>query len=206
MQLTIETDIQSAHALRRAHSRTKKSTRRRTKTPLKADVMWVGISMKPLKESLDDSTATGRVVTTIERRLHGHTFHRTNLVKFSPLDNAGRLRLPAAKEIEHGLKVLHSEIDHVRPRVVIALGAIVSKTMIAATEDPSRFDGVGKRIRYRSYAFRGISLVPVHHPSYILIYKRQRLQDYIAQLTKIIREVLRPFEYSKRVQPVGILA
>jgi len=41
---------------------------------------------------------------------------------------------------------------------------------------------------YSSYTFGNTIFVPIHHPSFILVYKRKRLQEYIKSVEKIIWE------------------
>jgi DNA polymerase len=32
---------------------------------------------------------------------------------------------------------------------------------------------------YETFSFNGVTFVPIHHPSYILVYKRKNILDYI---------------------------
>ena len=38
--------------------------------------------------------------------------------------------------------------------------------------------------------FKGVYYVPVYHPSYIYVYKRKRVEDYISGIEKIINDLL----------------
>ena len=43
---------------------------------------------------------------------------------------------------------------------------------------------------YHYEKIEGIYYVPIHHPSYIHVYKRKNMQDYIEGVEKIIRQLL----------------
>ena len=38
--------------------------------------------------------------------------------------------------------------------------------------------------------FKGVYYVPVYHPSYIYVYKRKRVEDYISGIEKVINDLL----------------
>ncbi len=157
-------------------------------------VMWVGISDKPSTEPLATSTATGKVVDEIERELTGLSFHRTNLVKFAPLDKTGRLRYPTREEMAQGTDSLLEEVEELQPRVVVTLGAAVSKVVIERVSQESRFTGLGNSFSYAPRSTSRFCVLPVHHPSFVLVYRRKKLQSYIAAICKWIMEIIAHFE------------
>jgi uracil-DNA glycosylase len=162
-------------------------------TPFSADVMWVGVSAKPRSTSLDPRTPTGRVVSRIEERLSQVRFYRTNLVKCPTTDPSGRMRVPVAEEIQRCLALLRSEIDRVRPCVVVGLGTVVSRALFEWAGGDWEFNGFGNRIRYRVYSSPQISLLPVHHPSYMLVYRRRKIEHYIDCIARAIHGAVSPF-------------
>jgi DNA polymerase len=66
-------------------------------------------------------------------------------------------RNPEPDEIETCEPFLFQQIDAIRPRVIVALGAFAAKTLLR-TEEPI------SRLRGRVYDFRGAKLIPTFHP------------------------------------------
>ena len=77
-----------------------------------------------------------------------------NVVMCRPPGN----RDPLPEEIEACRPYLEDQIDLVAPKVVVTLGNVATKTLLATTE------GIG-RMRGRAYPFRGAHLVPTYHPA-----------------------------------------
>ena len=164
--------------------------------------MWVGISDKPSTEPLATSTATGKVVAEIERELTGLSFHRTNLVKYAPLDDTGKLRYPTTEEMAQGADLLLQEVAELQPRIVVTLGAAVSKVVVERVSLRGRFTGLGNSFSYAPCAGGRFFVLPVHHPSFILVYRRKRLHSYIASICKWILEIIADFE--SRISATGL--
>ena len=80
-----------------------------------------------------------------------------NVIKCRPPGN----RNPEPDEIASCEPFLFQQIDAVRPKVIVALGAFAAKTLLR-TEDPI------SRLRGRIYDFRGAKLIPTFHPSFLL--------------------------------------
>jgi len=80
-----------------------------------------------------------------------------NVIKCRPPGN----RNPEPDEIAACEPFLFQQIDAVKPRVIVALGAFAAKTLLR-TEDPI------SRLRGRVYDFRGAKLIPTFHPSFLL--------------------------------------
>jgi DNA polymerase len=80
-----------------------------------------------------------------------------NVIKCRPPGN----RNPEPDEIAACQPFLFQQIDAVRPKVIVALGAFAAKTLLR-TEDPI------SRLRGRVYDFRGAKLIPTFHPSFLL--------------------------------------
>ncbi len=96
----------------------------------------------------------------------GGGIYIANVVKLrcaEPDDTTGRLkdRPPTPEEAARGLPILHRQIEIIRPRVIVTLGAPAIKYLTGTTE------GVMK-IRGKWHAFRGIPVMPTYHPSFLL--------------------------------------
>jgi uracil-DNA glycosylase len=80
-----------------------------------------------------------------------------NVIKCRPPGN----RNPEPDEIATCEPFLFQQIDAIRPKVIVALGAFAAKTLLR-TEEPI------SRLRGRVYDFRGARLIPTFHPSFLL--------------------------------------
>ena len=80
-----------------------------------------------------------------------------NVVKCRPPRN----RNPEPDEIASCAPFLARQIDVVRPRVIVALGAFAVRTLLDTTAS------VGK-LRGRDFEYRGARVVPTYHPAYLL--------------------------------------
>ena len=92
-----------------------------------------------------------------------------NVVKCRPPGN----RNPEPDEISSCQPFLFRQIASVQPKVIVALGAFAARTLLNS-EEP-----IG-RLRGRIYDFRGATLIPTFHPSFLLRspgYKREAWED-----------------------------
>ena len=80
-----------------------------------------------------------------------------NVIKCRPPQN----RNPEEDEVETCEPFLFRQIDVIRPRVIVALGAFAAKTLL-------RKDAPISKLRGREYEYRGAILVPTFHPAYLL--------------------------------------
>jgi DNA polymerase len=128
---------------------------------------------------------------TREPGLHGTGgIFIANVVKLrcaDPDDATGRLkdRPPTPEEAARGLPILHRQIEIIRPRAIVTLGAPAIKWLTGTTE------GVMK-IRGTWFEHRGIPVMPTYHPSFVLrAYteenRRKVWNDLQAALAKIGR-------------------
>lgn len=152
--------------------------------------MFVGLSAKPETDDLCPTTNTGKVIAAIEDRIAaGIGIYRTNAVKCAPLDKAGKLRYPTDSEMLACLPYLRTEIKTVAPRVIVPLGGQVSRFLLQHMGDGTHFSGFSSDFSYATYPLPFGKVMPIHHPSYIWIYKRKRVGEYVervgAQLVKL---------------------
>ncbi|MEE3104267.1 MAG: uracil-DNA glycosylase [Acidobacteriota bacterium] len=80
-----------------------------------------------------------------------------NVIKCRPPQN----RNPEEDEVETCEPFLFRQIDVIRPRVIVALGAFAAKTLL-------RSDAPISKLRGREYEYRGATLIPTFHPAYLL--------------------------------------
>ncbi|MFA4872013.1 MAG: uracil-DNA glycosylase family protein [Patescibacteria group bacterium] len=154
-------------------------------------IMWVGLSAKKATEAenytpLHIDTNTGKLVAEIEAQCHNTSFYKTNLVKFPPLDSKGRLRYPTLKECMLCYPELQIEFQAVNPRVVLLLG---NKTATFVLHQ------LGLQMPKLSYKYQAFEhekrwYVPIHHPSYIMVYKRKEKDRYIQAVKTVIKRLV----------------
>jgi DNA polymerase len=154
-------------------------------------VFWVGLSAKKTESDgeipLSPTTNTGRLIQEIEEKCGGIRTYKTNLVKCLPLTEEQKLRYPSRNEIDSCFEHLVSEINALHPKIVFLLG----KKVYSSVERNlhiwfDKWDGFD----YRYTEYKGMFFVPVHHPSYIYVYKRKYIDQYIDSIQTIISELL----------------
>ena len=136
---------------------------------------------------LSPETNTVMLIQKIENSCCNVVTYKTNLVKCLPLTEQQKLRYPNKKEIDSCFGNLLKEIHTMSPKIVFLLGEKV-------------YSSVGKHLNidfekwndfeYTYKTFEKIHYVPIHHPSYIYVYKRKRIDDYIKSIEKIISQLL----------------
>lgn len=157
--------------------------------PLRASqVVCVGLSAKlsSCKDEtpLDPRTVSGNIIAQIEQSI-GFSFYKTNLVKCVPLDETDMLRYPTNDEIAHCATHLKGEVEEVQPKVVLLLGNTVASGVAKHRnmETPT-FNGY----HYHSIEHNGVKYIAIQHPSYIYVYKRKEMQQYVNAVVDAIRK------------------
>lgn len=163
-------------------------------TKKKADVFWVGLSAVQINEDeeykipLAPSTKSGKLIQDIElASKYDVSFFKTNLVKCLPL-NEKKIRYPELMEMNKCYPNLEVEMDKYKPQVVFLLGRLVAEFTLK--KYGLKLGGLGSNYSYSEYKVGNITFVPVHHPSYILVYKRKAIQQYIDGIQKVISKKL----------------
>ena len=157
--------------------------------PLKASpVICVGLSAKlsSCKDEipLDPRTISGNIILEIEKAI-GFSFYKTNLVKCVPLDEIDMLRYPEDDEIAHCIPHLKGEIEEVQPKVVLLLGNKVATGVAKHRNMPTpKFNGY----QYHTIEHNGVKYIAIQHPSYIYVYKRKEMKQYINAVANTIRK------------------
>ena len=126
-----------------------------------ADLMFVGEAPGG-DEDIQGIPFVGRAGQLLTKMILAINLERdqvyiANVIKCRPPGN----RNPEPDEIETCEPFLFQQIDAVRPKVIVALGAFAAKTLLR-TEEPI------SRLRGRVFDFRGAKLIPTFHPSFLL--------------------------------------
>ncbi len=146
--------------------------------------MWVGLSAVKVQcttteTPLSNSTNTGKLIAEIEKKNNNVNFYKTNLVKCLPIKDQ-KIRYPKKEEMKSCFGHLTEEIEEFKPKIVFLLGKQVADFVSEKNSElSSTYD-------YDTVKKNNVIYVSVHHPSYILVYKRKELDAYIRGISKII--------------------
>lgn len=107
----------------------------------------------------------GQLLTKIIQAmgLQRETVYIANILKCRP-DTPGQSagnRKPTPEEMQTCIPYLHEQIDLIRPKVIVALGATAVEGLLGKTIGITRLRG-----NWRTY--RGTPLMPTYHPAYLL--------------------------------------
>ena len=102
----------------------------------------------------------------------------TNILKCRPPKN----RNPEADEVESCEGFLFKQIEVIKPRIIVALGAYAAQCLLQ-TKDP-----IG-RIRGRFFNFQDSLLLPTFHPAYLL--RNPSAKRDVWEDIKIVRDQLK---------------
>ena len=153
-----------------------------------ADIFWVGLSAVKVMDNADiplaNNTNSGKLINSIEFFIPNVVFYRTNIVKCLPLKD-GKIRYPLKNEMEVCFYHLENEIESLNPKLIFLLGKQVA-TFVLNKYGIKEYS-LNENFEYNSFEVNNYKFVPIHHPSYILVYKRKQLQDYIKNIEKIIK-------------------
>jgi uracil-DNA glycosylase len=158
-----------------------------------SNVFWVGLSSvmfteEEIKLPLSPNTRSGSLIHEIEEPFQDTvSFYKTNIVKCLPLLN-DKIRYPSKREIEKCYPNLLDEIKELKPKIVFLLGKIVSDYVLNEIFIKSYL--LDDTFNYQSYLHEGIVYIPIHHPSFILVYRRKQVVDYINGISNHLRNLL----------------
>ncbi len=108
-----------------------------------------------------------------------------NILKCRP-DTPGQVsgnRKPTPEEMQQCIPYLHEQIDLIRPKVLVALGATAMEGLLGKT-------GGITRLRGHWQIYRGIPLMPTYHPAFVLrkqllSTKREVWEDMLQVMEKL---------------------
>ena len=90
-----------------------------------------------------------------------------NVVKCRPPGN----RTPEKDECDICSPFLLKQVEAIRPKAIVALGAVAAKTLLGVADSMNN-------LRKRSYDFRGTTLFVTYHPAYLLRDPRQKAEAW----------------------------
>ncbi|HRH37753.1 MAG TPA: uracil-DNA glycosylase family protein, partial [Flavobacteriales bacterium] len=149
-----------------------------------ADAMWVRLSAVAIgdgedSEPLSASTRSGWLVSSIEAEFTPQvSFYKTNLVKCLPLHSTGKIRYPSGPEMDKCYHNLENEVAIFEPKLVFLLGKQVAT--FVGTRVFGHEIGFTSEFKYSAFQSAGTMYVPIHHPSFMLVYGRAMMLNYIA--------------------------
>lgn len=100
-----------------------------------------------------------------------------NIIKCRPPGN----RTPERDECETCSPFLMRQIEAIKPKAIVALGAVAAKTLLAINAPMSEFRG-------HWYDFRGTRLAVTYHPAFLLRDPRQKKETW-KDLQMVMREL-----------------
>jgi Uracil-DNA glycosylase len=170
------------------------------------DVVWVGLSaVKATNKDetpLAVNTNSGKLIYSIEASLSDYTFHKTNLVKCLPLLGE-KIRYPSNPEMKSCYSNLELEINHLKPKIIFLLGKQVASFVLK--QHNIQEIQLSDEFHYQTYSVNGILFIPIHHPSYILVYKRKMVDNYIKGIGDLILGRIKSTR-KPRIQHLGTIA
>lgn len=155
--------------------------------PLKARLAIVGEA--PGKKEVEQGRPfVGRAGKLLDKLLEEAGVERsevyvTNLVKVRPTkENGGRTsnRPPRAGEVQEGLEILESELDIIKPSVLVLLGGTPGKALVkkSLTLKSERGQALDSQL--------GIPAFATYHPAYLL---RQRGEDFEGTREMVVQDL-----------------
>lgn len=134
---------------------------------LNADLMFIGEAPGADEDEQGEPFVgrAGQLLTKIIQTmgLTRESVYIGNILKCRP-DTPGQSagnRKPTPAEMQTCIPYLHEQIDLIRPKVIVALGATAVEGLLGKTVGITRLRG-----QWRTY--RGIPLMPTYHPAYLL--------------------------------------
>jgi len=151
-----------------------------------AEAFWVGLSAVAFSRDedrvpLSPTTRSGALLAEIESIFEKSViFYKTNLVKCLPLKQ-NKIRYPVAHEMEKCYPNLELEISKLEPKVIFLLGKQVASFVLSKV-------GISNFVLDENFKYQDITYVPVHHPSFVLVYKRKQMTKYINQIRSVVKK------------------
>lgn len=132
-------------------------------------------------------TKSGALISKIEEPFKNNiSFYKTNIVKCLPLFN-DKLRYPLKHEMDKCYPNLKDEIATLKPTKIFLLGTQVAQFILS--KYLINTNTLNEHFNYELYVLNNIVLIPIHHPSFVLIYRRKNIDNYIKGVSKLINEI-----------------
>lgn len=149
-----------------------------------SDIFFTGLSAVPTAEvhsaePFASSTNSGSVLRGIASELTSPSVYYTNLVKCLPL-RGDRIRYPSRSELNLCFRNYAAELAQLRPQRIVLLGQLVSD--FVAQKLNLRFRSRRREFDFPAAQRGGVTFLAAYHPSYVLVYKRRKLDVYKRRL------------------------
>lgn len=146
-----------------------------------ADIMFVGEG-PGADEDAKGEPFVGRAGQLLNNMISAMGIQRedvyiANVVKCRPPGN----RTPEKDECDTCSPFLMRQIDVVKPKVIVALGAVAAKNLLAVSDSMANLRG-------RWYDFRNSKLIVTYHPAYLLRDPRQKKEAW-KDLQMVMKEL-----------------
>lgn len=127
----------------------------------KAELMFIG-EAPGADEDAQGLPFVGRAGQLLTKIIEAMGFKRedvyiANILKCRPPGN----RPPKPEEIEQCEPYLLSQIDHIKPKMIVALGSFAAQTLLKTDKKISGLRGI-------FHDYHGVRLMPTFHPAYLL--------------------------------------
>jgi len=147
----------------------------------KADLMFIG-EAPGADEDQQGEPFVGRAGQLLNNMIKAMGLRRedvyiANIIKCRPPGN----RTPERDECETCSPFLMRQIAAIKPKAIVALGAVAAKTLLAINAPMSEFRG-------RWFDFRGTKLAVTYHPAFLLRDPRQKKETW-KDLQMVMKEL-----------------
>src|SRR5262249_494832 len=146
-----------------------------------ADLMFIG-EAPGADEDLQGEPFVGRAGQLLNNMIKAMGLEReqvyiANIIKCRPPGN----RTPERDECETCSPFLMRQIDVIKPKAIVALGAVAARTLLAINAPMAELRG-------RWYDFRGTKLAVTYHPAFLLRDPRQKKEAW-KDLQMVMKEL-----------------
>jgi len=150
----------------------------------KAELMFIG-EAPGADEDVQGEPFVGRAGQLLNNMIKAMGLRReevyiANIIKCRPPGN----RTPEREECETCSPFLMRQIAVIKPKVMVALGAVAAKTLLAVNAPMAELRG-------RWYDFRGTKLAVTYHPAFLLRDPRQKKEAW-KDLQRVMKELALP--------------
>jgi uracil-DNA glycosylase len=136
-----------------------------------ADLMFVGEApgADEDEQGIPFVGRAGQLLTNMIKAmgLNREDVYIANVIKCRPPGN----RTPEREECETCSPFLLRQIDVLRPKIIVALGAVAAKSLLQINDSMANLRG-------RTYDFRNTKLIVTYHPAYLLRDPRQKKEAW----------------------------
>ncbi len=146
-----------------------------------ADLMFIGEG-PGADEDIQGEPFVGRAGQLLNKMIEAMGLKRSevyiaNVVKCRPPGN----RTPERDECETCMPFLLRQVEAIRPKTIVALGAVAAKNLLQMNASMAE-------LRSRSYDFRGSKLFVTYHPAFLLRDPRQKAEAW-KDLQKVMKHM-----------------